>query len=290
MPDIFLVIARRWSLLLFLTLAGTAAALIASLVSPKYYLSETTALPANTALNDKSRLFNSNIQSLYSELGSADDLDKMEGTARLDTVFLAVASSCNLAAHYNLDTAAEDALEKAGMLLRKSSNITKTGYGELNIKVWDKDNATAARLANGLMQTINAIHERLQTENNRNVLQKLKEQYAKTSQSLYENQNRFIEHQNNIGHSSDTSVHRTTTELQDVSGTNEELKQYEKNINEYELAIKTSPKPLLVVEQARPSAFHDRPKTFRNVLLAFTASLLFSFLLAVFIESRNGKA
>lgn len=290
MPDIFLVVARRWSLMLLLTLAGTAAAYIASLLSPKLYLGETTALPVNSVLNDKSRLLNPNIEGLYSEIGTADELDKLEGTAKLDTVFLAVAAAHHLAAHYNLDTTAGDVLEKAALLLQRSSNVTKTGYGELKIKVWDRDNGVAATLANALLQTINAIHERLQTENNRTVVQKLKEAYAEKRQALNEYEKRLLSFQSGNGHLQDTVPKNTPVEWQDAAALNEELRQCTKLINEYELAVRMAPKALLAVEQARPSPWYDRPKTGRNVTLAFLASLLFSFLLAVFVESRNAKA
>jgi capsular polysaccharide biosynthesis protein len=286
MPDIFLVMARRWRLMLLLTLAGAAAALLASLLSPKLYLGVTTALPVNTQVNDKARIFNSNIESLYSEIGTADELDKIEGTAKLDTVFLAVAAAHHLATHYNLDTSAGDALEKAALLLRKSSDIGKTGYGELKIKVWDKNKETAATLANALMQTINAIHERLQTENNRTVLQKLKEEYLQKLKANVDNETETMQF-------SDSSK-LPALSASDVALRQEnriaELKEYAKLIGEYELAVKTTPKVLLVVEQARPLPWPDRPKTTLNVLLAFFASLLFSFLLAVYVESRQRTA
>jgi capsular polysaccharide biosynthesis protein len=293
MPDIFLVIARRWSLVLLLTVAGTAAAFVASLLTPKLYLGATTALPVNTLVNDKARIFNQNIEALYSEIGTADELDKIEGTAKLDTLFLAVAETHHLAAHYNLDTAAGDALEKAALMLRKSSDISRTGYGELKIKVWDKNNEMAATLANALMQTINGIHERLQTENNRMILQKLKEVYAQKLAGQNKGDDQVIQFRSANGFVTDTiapALQPFNDATLDGTELSEERKQYAGLINQYEMALKTTPKVLLVVEQARPSHWHDRPKTSQNVVLAFLASLLFSFLLAVFVESRKARA
>jgi len=286
MPDIFLVIARRWRLMLLLTLASTLAALIASLLSPKLYLGTTTALPVNTLVNDKARIFNQNIEALYSEIGTADELDKIEGTAKLDTVFLAAAAAQHLATHYNLDTAANDALEKAALRLRKNSDISRTGYGELKIKVWDKNNETATTLANTLMQTINAIHERLQTENNRTVLQKLKEEYFSKLKANTDGEIEMVQPPDSI---KPPPIYKRNLGIAQEN-LSADLKEYAKLINEYELAVKTTPKVLLVVEQARPSPWYDRPKTAMNVLLAFLASLLFSFLLAVYVESRKEPA
>ncbi|QEC57591.1 hypothetical protein [Flavisolibacter ginsenosidimutans] len=300
MPDLFLVIARRWRLMLLLTLASTLAALIASLLSPKLYLGTTTALPVNTMVNDKARIFNQNIETLYSEIGTADELDKIEGTAKLDTVFLAVAAAQHLATHYNLDRAANDALEKAALRLRKNSDISRTGYGELKVKVWDKDNEMAATLANALMQTINAIHERLQTENNRTVLQKLQEAYTQklNEVSNIENEGLAFKTAPEIQTLNPQAVRdsllkntkRLTGATVQLDENRKELQDYLRLINEYELAVKTNPKVLLVVEQARPSPWYDRPKTAMNALLAFLASLLFSFLLAVYVESRKEPA
>lgn len=294
MPDILSVLLQRWRLIVLLTLAGTAAAFLASMLRPKLYVGVITALPVNTLVNDKARIFNQNIEALYSEIGTADELDKLEGTAQLDTVFRAVAVANNLPQHYNLDTTAADVWEKAVLQLRKNTEVSKTGYGELKIKVWDKNNETAALLANGLLQTINAIHERLQTENNRTILQKLKEAYAEKTVAEFETANQMIQFQNRPAKRTDSVMPTPGTSLGDAytkqTERAEERKQYAKLIHEYELAVRTTPKALLVVEQAHPSPWYDRPKTSRDVLIAFLASLVFSLLLAVFVQSRNTRA
>lgn len=294
MPDVFSVLFRRWRLILFLTITGAAAAYIASLLSPKLYLGQATALPANTALSDKARIFNSNIEGLYSELGSPDDLDRIEGTAQLDTVFLAAAKATNLLRHYGLDSSLIDGLERAALRLRKSSNIARTGYGGLQIKVWDKDPAMVATLANALLQTLNDIHSRLQTENNRAVLQRLQEAYAEKRQQQKGFENQIVQFRTETGMITDSVAQSRAADFGDAAleqdNRLDEAKQYVRLISEYTLALKTSPKALLIVEQARPSPWYDRPKTLRNVLLAAATSLLFSFLLALFIESRNPRA
>lgn len=289
MPDLLLVARRRWRLLLLLTLLGTAAALLASVLSPKLYRGVTTALPVNAQVNDRARIFNSNIEALYSEIGTADELDKLEGTARLDTVFLAVAAAQNLPAHYGLEASSGNALEKAALLLRKRTDVKKTGYGELKISVWDQDRKTAASLANGLLQVLNAVHERLQTENNRTVLQKLKEEYIrKREQGTGALDSVPALRQTSESTEAGLKGSRTAADF-DLQQTEKQrqLQTYLQLIGEYELAVKTAPKALLVVERARPSPWHDRPNTLRNVLIGFAASLLFAFLLAVFVERRN---
>ena len=100
MPDLISVFSRWWKFILGLSLVAVLIALIFSLLSPKKYLSIATALPANSLLTDKARIFNANIEALYAETGTPDELDRLEGTAALDTLFIATAKEFGLAQHY----------------------------------------------------------------------------------------------------------------------------------------------------------------------------------------------
>ena len=281
MPDIVSVIGRRWKLIVLLTAVATAVAFLASLLSPKQYLGTVTAIPANPVYSDKARIFNPNIEALYTELGTIDDLDRLEGAAKLDTVYLAAANEFNLAAHYGIDTTQGDAPDKAALRLKKNTSVNRTGYGELKIKVWDKDKQMAADLANAMLGVINGIYRQIQTENMRTILQRLKEESSLQSQM-----------QNTGAELLDSAAGRGQRQV----GAPEEktlasrLYHYQQLIAEYELALKTTPNALLVVEGARPSPWTDKPKTGQIVLFAFLGSLLFSVLLAFFVESRREGA
>lgn len=266
MPDFFSVLARRWKWILTVTLLATAGALLACLLTPPKYLSTVTALPSNPVMGDKARIFNDNIEGLYNELGSPDELDKIEGTARLDTLFLAAARQFNLPVHYKINDTGTMALYKAASALQKSSKISRTGYGELQLKVWDKNPVLAAALANALLQYLNDIHLHLRTATSRAVLQRLKQAYAAEPAP---------------GSASDSIA----TGLPPVKAMSPAV--YATLITEYELALKTVPQPLLVVEPARPALKADKPKTLQTVLLVFAASLLFSVLLAFYTEIRK---
>lgn len=267
MPDIFHVLSLRWKTALLITLLATLVAFVGCLLSPKEYLGEVTALPSNAEAGDRGRIFNPNIEGLYRELGEPDELDKIEGTAKLDTIFLAVAKQFRLPEN----SSDVEALHAAAKKLQKKTRIHRTGFGELKINVWDRDAQTAANLANALVQELNAIHQQLRTKNNQLVLQRLKESYAGL-------QNKSAKD------SADTAI-ITTTET-----TAAQAALYARLISEYELALKTNPDALLVVEPARPSPWHDRPQTALVVILTFLASLLFSILLILLTESRNKAA
>jgi hypothetical protein len=303
MPDIIDVLVRRWQLILALTVTATVLALIVSLLRPKEYLSTATALPANSVTADKARIFNNNIEGLYSELGSPDELDRIEGTAKLDTIFLAVASDFDLPAHYALKNS-PDAIYKAASVLKKKTDIRRSAYGELKINVWDSSAALAAQLANALMQKLNDVHQQVQNVNNAGVLQALEDR-LKAKQKLLESLGTEVgsyrgnslspnSHEQSNTYKTDTGIInpdvRFSSVYSQITVLQSQVKEYRAIIGRYELAVTTSPQVLIPVEKARPAIAPDRPKVLQTTLFAFGASLLFSFLLAFFAESRRQKA
>jgi uncharacterized protein involved in exopolysaccharide biosynthesis len=283
MPDLLLVFAKRWKLVVTITLSATLIALIVALVSPKKYLSIATALPVNSVTADKARIFNSNIEALYSDFGTADELDRMEGTAMLDTIFLAASKELHLNDHYSINDAGEGDY-KAAMRLKENSKISRSSYGELKVKVWDKDRNEAAHLANFLMQRLQDLHQYLQNQNNIAVLEKIKQEYAVK-------QNEYLQLSDSIGKGTDTASDLASAKKQliktKLAAVAEQLQQYEKMIGEYQLAISSNAPVLLIVENARPSLWPDKPKILLTVLFTFFASFVFAYLVSLFIESRK---
>ena len=259
-----------------LTLAAAIIALVIALVSPKKYLSTATALPANSLLSDKARMFNTSVEILYSDFGSPDELDRLEGTGALDTIYIATAKELELAPHYGLETNSEGAA-RAAVELKKNSNIARSGYGELKVKVWDGDRNLAAALANSLLAQIQALHQHLQQEGNMLALQKLEEDdsiqklsYKKIADSM-------------------THLSGADAEIMQArkSALLEQLQQYQKLMDQYRLAIATNPQTLLTVEKARAALWPDKPKVLPTVFFALAGAFIFSFLAALFIESRK---
>jgi len=277
MPDLLIILSRWWKFILGLTAGAVILAFIITLLLPKQYLSTATALPANSLVADKARILNANIEALYPEIGLPDELDKLEGTAALDTLFIAVANEFKLDEHYHIH-ASDESIDKAVLKLRKNSNISRTGYGELRVKVWDVDRNIAAAMANSFMSKLQALHQHLQNENNLVVLQRLKEAYA-SKEKLFNNYSDSVV---KTGAAQELMAAQKATIL-------EQLKEYQLAMDQYELAIKTNPPVLLSVEKARPAVWSDRPKIFQILLLTAIAAFLFSFLLAVSFESRNKK-
>src|SRR5690606_26295454 len=144
---------------------------------------EATALPANSMVADKARLFNNNIEALYSDIGTVDELDRLEGTGILDTIYIAASDSFDLASHYKEPESGESSF-KAARKLKKNTKITRTAFGELKVKVWDEERNMAATLANFLMRRIGQVHQHLQNENSLGILQKMEEDFARKQEQF----------------------------------------------------------------------------------------------------------
>lgn len=285
MPDLLHVFVKRWKLILAISSIATVVALIFSILSPKKYLSVTTALPVNSMIADKARIFNPNIQFLYSDFGTADELDRIEGTARLDTIFLAASKELHLSNHYGLNETEDDTYRTA-MWLKNNTRINRSSYGELKVKVWDGDPAMAAQLANFLMQRLQELHQHLQSQTNITVLEKIKQQYAVKQKELSQLKDNVSNNKIDSGSLRFTVASQGILETR-ISVLSEQLSQYERLIGEYELAISANTPVLLIVENARPPLKADKPKVVPIVLFTFFASLLFSFLIGLFIEGRK---
>ena len=275
MPDFISVCSRWWKLIAGITLLTGLAAWIVCLLLPKQYLSTATALPANSLVADKARIFNSNIEGLYPEIGLPDELDKVEGTATLDTLFIAASREFRLDTHYKMEPGGE-ALYKAALKLKKNSRISRSAYGELKIRVGDKDPPQGAARANHLLKRLKEMHLHLQNENTTAILRKLKEECLLKEQQYRQ-----------IGNTSQGSSSNTDLDNARKAVLLEQVKEYEKIMDQYDLYLKTNPPVLLTVEAARPALWADQPKTWQIIFLSLVAALACTVLMAVFLDSRK---
>jgi hypothetical protein len=275
MPDILTVFSKWWKMILGLSILATLVAFIVAIISPKEYLSTATALPMNSMVADKARIFNNNIEALYSDFGTPDELDRMEGTGVLDTLFIASAKEFRLDEHYGFASSGES-LYKAAVRLKKNSKIARSAYGELKVKVWDEDRNLAAALANSLMQGLQQLHMHLQNQNNAAVLEKLRQDQARRQQQYLQ----VMDSAAKSGDHADIMLAKKTALF-------EQMQQNEKMIDQYELAIQTNPQVLLNVETARPSLWADKPRIPEVVIITFIAAFVLSYLAAVMMESRK---
>lgn len=261
MPDLFDLISRWWKQIAAVILLSLLAVGTITFLKPRQYLSVATAIPASTFAADKGKVFNENIQALYSTLGTPDDLDRIVGTASLDTVYLAVARQFNLYDHYKIK--GEGLTERAAARLKAASKVMKSEYGELKIKVWDTDPNLAPQLANAIFDQLQLIHQGLQSAGNETTLRGLiagKQKLQTAIDSM----------------AASPSEKRNVLQLQ--------AQQYEKLIGEYQLMIDTKPPVLILVEKAKASSRPDKPERVRIMTATAILSLLFALLAALVMD------
>jgi uncharacterized protein involved in exopolysaccharide biosynthesis len=277
MPDIFYLIQKWWKQVLGVVLLSVLVVGIITFLKPRKYLSVTTAVPASSFAADKSKIFNSNIEALYSSLGTADDLDMIIGTAQLDTVYLAVTDQFNLFDHYKVEEEGGAARIKATLLLKGDTKVMKSEYGELKVKVWDTDKNLAPQLADAIMQKLQNIHSDLMSIGNQSTLNGLQAGKLKTGRQI----DSLSEAKNNL---TKAGAEKISAMKENLSG---QLQQYEKLIGEYQLMIDSKPPALIIVEKAKASEWPDKPK--RMQIMAATAVLgfLFALLTALVLERRK---
>jgi capsular polysaccharide biosynthesis protein len=280
MPDLFDLFFRWWKQILALVAISVVVAAVVVLLTPKKYLATATAVPASTYSTDKTGVFSQNLQSLYSALGTADDLDLVLGTAHLDTVYCAVADQLNLSPYYGISEGDTNAARKAACILKKRTRVIKSDYGELKVKVWDGDPKRAASFANSIMDKLQEIHQRIQTINNNILLSKITDEYAQKKLS-YEKISDSLSH----------TVSQSTTDLLNVqkSSVLQQMLEYEKLLDQYRLMVNARPQALIIVERATPPLNADRPRTIEVIVGAAVLSLFFALLAALALERRMEK-
>jgi uncharacterized protein involved in exopolysaccharide biosynthesis len=271
MPDFFYLLSKWWKQILAVVLLSVIVVGIIIFIKPSKYLSVATAVPASGIASDKSRIFSENIEALYSNLGTPDELDVMVGTGQLDTIYLAVTDQFNLYDHYKIHDQKEKARLKSAQLLKWNTEVQKSGYGELKVKVWDTDKNLAPQLANALMDKIQSIHQDVQSESNADALNDLKAGMKKIKDSI-----QLME-----------AVAGKKTDTSGLGILKTQLQKYQQLIGEYQLMVDNKPPSLLVVERARPSLLPDKPKRLEILIATLILSFLFALLVALILERRK---
>jgi hypothetical protein len=281
MPDIFDLLLHWWKQIGVLILITVGVTAVAVYTMPKQYLGVATALPAATYTSDKGAVFSQNLQSLYSSLGTTDDLDMILGTAHLDTIYSSVADKLNLADYYAISKSDNEAVKKAGSILKGKTRAIKSDYGELKIKVWDADRNQAAAMANAVMEKIQQVQRDVIAANNSLMLEKIKEEHTNK-------QHEYEQLQDSLSHiSREKNVARMQVLNVKMNSTLEQIHEYEKLLSEYELMMKAKPEALVVVEKASPSLWPDKPKPKETILVAAVLSFFFGLLAALVLERRK---
>lgn len=260
---VFQLIHEYRARLLLMIASVSAIALVISLLLPNEYMSQTSILPANSKMMDKQRLFSENIQELYSAYGNSEDLDRLYATMRSNEVLNIVADSFNLNAHYKLNNVKNGRI-KTYKKFRKNLELLKTEYGEIRVRVWDRDSLMASSLANAIIARTKDVSEKMFTGFYDQSIARMKnELLVKSALSL-----------------SDSDIVQSNVLKQ-------ELAIIRNRMTEYQVALLNPPPALFVLEKAVPSPIADQPNILLNVLVSFLVASFCSLLWLAIIYSRK---
>ena len=277
--DEIAVFQKRWKSIGIFIIISLAVTGIALLIVPKFYRSTTVVVPASPVLADKARLFNTNIQNLYSFFGNGDDVETLTGFAKSDTVYYTLIDEFKLIAYYETRRENESVKRKNTLkLLKKDIDIAKTEFNQLKIIVWTKDKTLSVKIANRIIDIIQQTEQNMWKQMYQTSLDKtnesitdLEKQYANISDSI------SVENK---------SFKKEMLETQRQSAL-EQIKQYQKSANELKLAIAATPPALYIVEKAIPSASADKPIIVNVLLIVLFASAVFGMIAALVYERKQ---
>jgi len=266
-------------IILFVLICSTIATAILFFL-PKYYKSTAIVVAANPALADKARLFNNNIQGLYSSFGSGDDLDRIDGLAHLDTTFKLLVNEFNLTNYYELnDTDMALRIRKAVLMLREDIELQKTELSQFKFMVTTKDKNLSANIANRMVQIVEHMIEAVWQKNYQSSLQKI-ETATKSLEAEVSQINDYLKNADITETAALTFTNKREALLQ-------QLKQYYTAVNEFKLAIENKTPSLYIVEQATAAAKHYKPININILFAAIIISFVFACMLVLINHGRK---
>lgn len=274
------VLQKRWMTILLFVVIAAVAATVTVFVMPRYYRSASTVVSANPALADKARLFNSNIQSLYSYFGSGDDLDRIYGIADMRSTYLKLVDEFSLVNYYELKNDSLSVLKsKAANCLQKDLHLEKTEQNQLQIIAWTKDKQLSANLVNRMVAIIQETEMDIWKTNYQNAQDKLN-----SSITLKEKEYQLLSDSLSTLHSGKQQL--AVAQMQTIA---EQISQYRKTAGEFTIASQTPPVALYVMETAIPAASAERPDKMMIILSSCLVAFVFSSLL-VLVNDRKSMA
>ncbi len=262
----------------FVAVVLVITALLLFFVIPKSYKSTAVIVAANPVLSDKSRILNSNVQHLYSPYGSGDDLNRLEAIAKLDTLAIALVKEFKMVDYYEYADN-PNGLEKAMVSLRKDIEVQKTEHDELHVSVMLKDRKLAASLVNRMVDIMSSLGEISWRNEYSMAYEALQNQVGQTELQLASIADSLKSNSSGMG--SELAL------LSKRAALVEQLQQFYKASNEYQLAFNNRPATLVVLQKAYPAFKSAKPKKLEVLLLAFIATFAFAIVAALIYDRQD---
>ncbi len=278
--DVVAVLQQQFKKIVLFVFICLVIATATVFVMPKYYKSTAIVVAANPALADKARLFNTNIQGLYSNFGSGDDLDRIDGLANLDTTFKLMVDEFKLINYYKLkDENTALAKRKAVLNLREDVQLQKTDLGQFKFMVTTKDKQLSANIANKMVVTVQQMEEDIWQKNYQSSLDKIN-----TSVKELEQEVAAINDSLKLMDITKDAALMYTNKREALL---QQLKQYYTAANEFKLAISNKSPALYIIENASPAAKHDKPKKLEVLIATLIISFVFGCLIALVYNRKK---
>lgn len=272
------VLQKHTRFIFLFTLFAMLVAFVTVQLVPKYFRSGARIIAANPQLTDKSRLFNENIQGLYSYFGSGDDLDRIIGVADMDTTYYQLVDQFNLIDYYRLDNDSLPLLRRKAVLkLKKDISFQRTEQGQMRVLCWTKDKQLSADIVNAMVKIVQQKLESIWLSN-------YQEAAAQLNASIVHSEQQYASLNDSIskaGHAEQILLQKHMETLL------EELSRYRKTAASFQLMGETVPPALYILEPAVPSAKAERPDKLNTVLISGLAGFLFSILFLLLKDRRS---
>lgn len=266
------VILNRWKFILVFTIGSIVLTAGALVFIPPKYTAISKILPGNAVLADKARLFNADLQHLYSFFGTGDDLDRLMSMTSMDTSLKQVIRQFHLIDYYQVKD------KDPGMLMyktirrfKKDLALVKTVNNELELTCAHTNKDTAAAIVNFMVEQTAAKMQSI-----------WKQQYAKIGAALDSSlANLTIQYNTLAANTNNTDAIAKTK----MSALLTQIEQFNKLSIETQMAANTTPAAIIILEKATPPAKISWPD--KSVVLPIAALLgcLFSILL-VLVNSK----
>jgi len=262
MPDLFQLLQRRGRFLVVILIGSWLVTASVLWLMPPLYKSESTSVASSVVAADPARLFNPQIQHLYSPLGSSDQLDLLVGSGKLDTVYRPLVRRFNLIDHYSIAGDGQKTFQKAVNKLKKRSEVYKSDQGELKVRVWDQDPVFAAAMANALTAQLDSLHRDLLNRQNQETWSALQRASLRL-EALRDSMSGDYAHQQGV---------------------------YRQLIDQYALLLEQQPPAIHILDPATVSVSPDKPEWILILVAATAVALLVGLLIALWMERRTDYA
>lgn len=278
--DIANELQQQWKRIGWFVIISLLVTVITLFIVPKYYKAVAVVLPANPTLADKGRLFNNNIQGLYSFLGNGDDVETLAGIARLDTVFYTIVDDFNLVKYYKSKGKTLAAKRRNALKdLRDDLVIEKNENNQLTITAWTKYDTLSANIANTLIEEINKIEK--------NIWQKSYTDAEATIQLNISTTEKLIFALTD----SIKQLKKDDTKAVILSNKQMQLQNqylaYLQKADELKIALATTPPSLYVIQKASPPAIADKPAKIQILVAVGFISVVFGCLITLLFAKNK---